>query len=257
MTKGETEMERNGSFFYIYRRLIGGRAQIVPCKTAFMTSCDTEEAVKLHYRVTRGLSPEIFAPTSERDIERLVGGDGVSFGVWFEKRLICMRAVIIDSDWVNDTLGHMGFGADERNRTAYTDHCIVDKEFRGNNVQFLTHYAIEQKIADRYDVFFTTVSPKNSFSLQNVLGCNFVIVGIEKLYGGYLRYVMRKKLSLGLPVWTHGHLVIPISDIARQKEAIADGCVGYKMIRKHRGFSVLYAPIGERPPKGYWKNMAV
>ncbi|MDR2780199.1 MAG: hypothetical protein LBB28_03655 [Synergistaceae bacterium] len=250
-------MGRNGNSLYMYRRLIGGRAQIVPCKTSFMTSGDIEEAVKLHRRVTSGLSPEIFAPTGERDIERLVGGDGVSFGVWFEKRLICMRAVIVDGDWVNETLAHMGLGEDEQNRTVYTDHCIVDREFRGNNVQFLTHYAIEQKIAGRYDVFFTTVSPKNSFSLQNILGCNFVIVGIKKLYGGYLRYVMRKKLSTGLPIWTHGHLVIPISDIARQQEAIADGCVGYKMIRKHRGFSVLYAPMAERSPKGYWKNMAV
>jgi hypothetical protein len=253
----ETEKMINENYFYMYRRLIGGRAQIVPCRTALMTSGDMEEAVKLHYRVTRGLSPEIFAPTSEHDIGRLVGGEGVSLGVWFDERLICMRAVIVDSDWVNETLGHMGFGSDEQNRTVYTEHCIVDKEFRGNNVQFLTHYAIEQKIAGSYDVFFTTVSPKNSFSLLNILGCNFVIVGIRELYGGYLRYVMRKELSLGVPIWTHGHLVIPISDIARQREAIADGFVGYKMIRKHRGFSILYAPMAERPPKGYWKNMAV
>jgi hypothetical protein len=29
------------------------------------------------------------------------------------------------------------------------------------------------------------------------------------------------------------------------------------MIRKYRGFSVLYAPMAEQPPKDYWKKMAV
>ncbi|MDR1137424.1 MAG: hypothetical protein LBK91_03790, partial [Synergistaceae bacterium] len=182
-------MKEKGNSLYMYRHLIGGRAQVVSCKTGFMTSSDMEEAVKLHCRVTHGLSPEIFAPTSESDLGRLVGGDGLSFGVWFEKRLICMRAVVIDGGWVNEVLDHMGFGADTQNRTLYTEHCIVDREFRGNNVQFLTHYAIEREISDKYDVFFTTVSPKNSFSLLNILGCNFVIVGIKELYGGYLRFI--------------------------------------------------------------------
>jgi hypothetical protein len=250
-------MENQNTTLYMYRHLIGGRAQTVPCKTGLMTRDDTKEAIELHYRVTKGLSPEIFVPTTESDIVRLLGGAGVSYGVWFEERLICMRSVITDGKWVNETLSHMGFEADLQNRTIYTDHCIVDRDFRGNNVQFLTHYAIEQIISDKYDSFFTTVSPKNSFSLQNILGCNFVVVGIRELYGGYTRFIMRKKLSLGMPIWTHGHFVIPISNTARQLEVLAEGCVGYKMIRRHRGFALLYAPTAEQPPKGYWRNMVI
>jgi hypothetical protein len=215
-----------------------------------------DEAEKLHDRVTRGLSPEIFVPTGPSDLERLVGGEGISVGVWSGEKLICMRAVATDALWVNDTLEKMSFPADETGRTVYTDHCIVDREFRGNNVQFLTHYAIEHRIADTHDVFFTTVSPKNTFSLANILGCGFVVMGLKELYGGYLRYIMRKKLDRCMPIWTHGHFVIPISDIKKQKEAIAEGMVGYKMIRKNRGHSMLYAPMAEHPPRGYWKNMA-
>jgi len=249
-------MSENKKRLYMCRHLIGGRSQIVSCEIGKMSHCDMEEAVKLHYRVTKGLSHEIFAPTPERDLRRLMTDEGISLGVWFENRLICMRAVVTAADWVNETLEHMGFSADAENRTAYTDHCIVDRDFRGNNVQFLTHYAIENNIADRYETFFTTVSPKNSFSLQNVLGCNFVIVGIKELYGGYLRFILKKNLTRSMPIWTHGHLVVPITDIKKQKAAIAERYVGYKIIRKHRGFSVLYAPMAENPPKGYWKNMA-
>jgi hypothetical protein len=67
---------------------------------------------------------------------------------------------------------------------------------------------------------------------------------------------MKKDLARNMPIWTHGHLVVSINDIPRQRSAIADGYVGYKLIRKHRGFSVLYAAMADNPPKGYWKNMA-
>jgi hypothetical protein len=221
-----------------------------------MSPGDIDEVLKLHDRVTRGLSPEIYVPTSPADLERLVGSDGVSVGVWSKEKLICMRAVMTDSLWVNETLEKMGLPADETGRSVYTDHCIVDKEFRGNNVQFLTHYAVEHHIGDRCGTFFTTVSPKNTFSLANILGCGFVVIGLKELYGGYMRYIMRKKLDRCMPIWTHGHLVIPVSDINKQKEAIADGMVGYKMIRKTGGHSMLYAPMAEHPPHGYWKNIA-
>jgi hypothetical protein len=236
--------------------MIGGRSLVSPCRLDVMTRGDMDEAMKLHGRVTRGLSPEIFVPTGPEDLERLVGGEGVSVGVWSEGKLICMRAVMTGALWVNETLEKMGFPADETGRTVYTDHCIVDREFRGNNVQFLTHYAIEHRIGDDCGVFFTTVSPKNTFSLTNVLGCGFVVIGMKELYGGYMRYIMRKQTDRVMPIWTHGHLVIPVSDTKSQKEAIADGMVGYKMIRKKGRHSMLYAPMAEHPPRGYWKNIA-
>ncbi|MDR0765196.1 MAG: hypothetical protein LBE65_06385 [Synergistaceae bacterium] len=247
---------KRGSPLFMYRHLIGGRFLISPCRLDVMTPGDMDEALKLHDRVTHGLSPEIFVPTGPDDLERLVGGEGISVGVWSGGKLICMRAVMTDARWVNETLEKMGVPAGEAGRAVYTDHCIVDKEFRGNNVQFLTHYAIEHRVGGRCGAFFTTVSPKNAFSLSNVLGCGFAVIGMKELYGGYMRYIMRKQLDRVMPIWTHGHLVIPVSDVKRQKEAIAEGMAGYKMIRKNRGHMMLYAPMAEHPPRGYWKNMA-
>jgi hypothetical protein len=248
--------DKRGTPLFIYRHLIGGRSLISPCRLDVVTLGDMDEVVKLHNRVTRGLSPEIFVPTCPRDLERLIGGEGVSVGVWSEEKLICMRAVMTDALWVNETLEEMGFPADEAGSAVYTDHCIVDREFRGNNVQFLTHYSIEHRIGDRYGVFFTTVSPKNVFSLANILNCGFAVIGMKELYGGHMRYIMRKRLHRVIPIWTHGHLVIPVTDVKRQKEAIADGLVGYKMIRKKGNHLMLYAPMAEHPPRGYWKNIA-
>ncbi|MDR3279042.1 MAG: hypothetical protein LBT23_00880 [Synergistaceae bacterium] len=246
--------ERRGLF--LFRHLIGGRTQVVKCELGRMDTDDIGEALRLHYNVTKGLSREIFAPTSDEDMARLLGNDGISLGVWFEDRLICMRALMTNPEWVGETMGHMSLAPDETRRTAYMDHCIVDKEFRGNNVQFLTYYALENHMADSFDTLLTTVSPKNPFSLQNILGCNFVVIGIKELYGGFLRFVMRKKLIMGMPIWTHGHFVTPLSDLRQQRTLFEDDYVGYKMIRKNRGFCMLYAPMAEQPPKGYWKNMS-
>jgi hypothetical protein len=238
----------------LYRHMIGGRSQVVKCRIGLMGSSDLEEAIKLHCRVTRGLSREIYVPTTDGELENILNGEGVSLGVWFEDRLICMRAVITDPDSVGGILEHMGFDPAQHGRAAYTDHCIVDKDFRGNNVQFLTHYAIENQISGKFDVILTTVSPKNMFSLHNILACNFVIIGLKTLYGGYTRYIMRKNFRDGASLWTNGHLIVPSSDLARQREVLADGYVGYKCIRKHSEFSILYAPMSKEPPAGYWRK---
>ena len=241
---------------YLRRHLIAGRYQVARCEIGIMTPDDYDEAVKLHRRVAKGLSYEIYVPTGNTDVMRLLDGEGISVGVWFEGRLICMRGVVTGDEWMDEVLTDMGFGTDPEHKSAYTDHCIVDKEFRGNNIQFLTHYVIENNITDRFETFYTTVSPKNIFSMQNIFGCNFVVVGIKEMYGGYLRYILRKNLLRCLPIWTHGHRVIPIIDTKRQIEAITEGCVGYKMIRRTGRFSILYALESDDPPKGYWKNIA-
>ncbi|MCL2684676.1 MAG: hypothetical protein FWE55_05480 [Synergistaceae bacterium] len=251
------ENKKGRKTVYLCRHLIAGRSQVVQCEIDRMKPDDYDEAVKLHNRATKGLSCEIFVQTPEKDMRRLLGRGGISLGVWFDGRLICMRAIVTDGKWVDEILADMGFDADPARKTVYTDHCVVDKDFRGNNIQFLTHYEMENRIVDRYETFYTTVSPKNSFSLQNILGCNFVIVGLKELYSGNLRYILKKPLSRCIPIWTRGHLVIPIRDTKRQTTAIAEGYVGYKLIRRPRGFSVLYAPAGDNPPKGYWRNMAV
>jgi hypothetical protein len=211
-----------------------------------MSPSDFDEANRLQKRVALGLGPEIFVPTTEEELERLLGDDGLSIGVWHEKRLVCMRAVQTDSDWVDESMEKMGLPPDPRKRTAVTDHCIVDKEYRGNNIQFLTNYEIESLIAERFDAITTTVAPMNVFSLQNVLNCNFQIVALDLRYGGYLRYTLVKYFRSSASLWLNEHRMSPIRDIERQKRLMLDGFVGYKLKRMPIGFTLFYAPMEDR-----------
>lgn len=241
------DVERKTIFLYRHTRY--GRSQIVPCEIATMTIADHREAERLHHEVTHGLSPEIFSPTPPEDLVRLLGTEGIALGVWYGPRLVSMRAIQTDRDWVNEVLIKMSLSPDEDNTTAFTEHCIVDRDFRGNNIQFMTHYKMESYIADRFERITTTVSPRNPFSLKNVFACNFLVVGIKELYGGYTRYVMEKNFVSPASIWSNGHLTIPIPDIERQRRLLDEGFVGYRMIRKDGVLHMLYAPsCTDRPP---------
>ena len=235
---------------FLYRHTSYGRSQIVPCNISRMTLADHREAERLHIDVTRGLSPEVFSPTPPEDLIRLLGDEGIALGVWYGPRLVSMRAIQTDRDWVNEVLVKMGMEAEIENRTAFTEHCIVDREFRGNNIQFISHYKMENYIADRFERITTTVSPRNPFSLKNVFACNFLVVGIKELYGGYTRYIMEKNFVSPASLWSKGHMVIPVLDIERQRRLLAEGYVGYQMIRKDGALNILYAPsCAECPPR--------
>lgn len=143
--------------------------------------------------------------------------------------------------------GEHGAAPEEAERAACTGFCVVDKEFRGNNVQFLSQYYAENIIAESCDKILTTVSPYNIFSLQNVLDCNYRIVALKEIYGGHIRYVLKKEFRPKFPLWTHWHMQLPIRDFDRQRKALAAGAVGYKLVRKPSGMHVLYAGAGSSP----------
>ncbi|MDR0647840.1 MAG: hypothetical protein LBF92_00685 [Synergistaceae bacterium] len=236
-----------GKPIYIYRHAHDGQMRIIPCRLSLMSISDFDEAIRLHKKVSMDLGPEVFVPTSHEELAMLLGGKGVSIGVWHEDRLISMRAVQTDGEWVNESLVKMGLLPDPQMKTAVTDHCVVDKEYRGNNIQFLSGYEMESIVAEKFSVIATTVAPTNIFSLKNVLLCNFHIVGLDLHYGGYLRYTMLKRFGAEESIWTDAHRAIPISDIKEQQRAIAEGMAGYKLKRIPAGFAVFYAPWSINP----------
>ena len=230
---------------YITRHHHDGGSSIVPCSLAWVGPEHLEDAIRLHDDVSHGVSPDIFAAFTHEDIARLFGPDGLAMGILFEGRLVSLRTVKTGADWVKCALESFGVACEEDQNPAVTGFCIVDREFRGNNVQFITQYMVEDAVSKSHTGLVTTVSPKNIFSLSNVLNCNFRIIGITKTYGNLLRYVLEKDFRPHQPrLMTHGHLQISIRDIKGQTKALSDGFKGYKLVRKSRGFHILYAEPG-------------
>lgn len=232
---------------YVRRHRPDGSMMVVPCVMSALGPEDLDDAVRIHDEVAHGLSRDIFVPSSHEEIERYLCGEGLAVGIKHEGRLICLRTAILDREWARYTAESMGLSPKAAEGAACTGFCVVDKEFRGNNVQFLSQYYAENIIAASCDKILTTVSPYNIFSLHNVLDCNYRIIGLKEVYGGHIRYVLRKEFRPAFPLWTHWHVQIPIRDFDRQRSALAAGTVGYKLARKPSGMHVLYAGAGNSP----------
>ena len=96
----------------------------------------------------------------------------------------------------------------------------------------------------------TTVSPKNIFSLTNILKCGFHAMGFKNKYGGHPRFVLYKNLRKPMAVQTRGHKVILLKSYDYHPKVFADGFVGYKVKHKANGMALLYGkPLvaGEEP----------
>lgn len=233
---------------FLQRHSYSGKTHVVPCTVSLLKPEDAEQSICLHNRVASGLGKDIFIPSEESAIRRCLSKDGITIGVWYQDRLVCSRTVITDKDWVNEVLSALGEQTDPSGSTAMTDYMVVDKEFRGNNVQFLTYFLSETLLSINKTRIVSTVAPKNIFSLQNILRCGFYITGLKQAYGGNIRYVMEKRLAGALPIWTNWHNTIGIRNFEEQNRVLSEGNVGYKLVRKMAGFAVLYAPMRESQP---------
>ena len=232
---------------FVRRHMSDGRSLTVPCTIEVLSEKDEKISIELHNEVAHGLSRDIFAASTEEELKRFLTDEGLAVGARYDDRLICLRTLKISPDWVRRSLSDYNLSPEMYRNSVVTGFCVVDREFRGNNIQFLTQFYAENIVSKSYDSVVTTVSPKNIFSLQNVLACGYCIIAIEWTYGGFLRFVLKKEFYPQNPLWTHGHLRIPIRDIKKQKESLANGCVGYKIIRGPSGFAILYGRAGPDP----------
>lgn len=237
--------------FFFQKHSHKGRTQVVPCTMSFLGPQHAEQSIDLHNRIVNSLGNDIFIPTDEEETKRYHQTDqGFAVGIWHEDKLICVRTTKTDGDWVNEGLEHMEMPADPTHTTALTGYAVVDKEFRGNNVQLLSYYASEYLLSKNKKRILSSVAPRNVFSLENILRSGYYIIALKSLYGGYLRYITEKKLFESQPIWKNWHHTVNLRNFEEQKQLIDCGCVGYKLIRKaFGGFSILYAPMCDEQPK--------
>ena len=76
---------------YVRRHRPDGSMMVVPCVMSLLSPDDFEDAVRLHDEVAHGLSMDIFVPSAPDEIQRYLGGEGLSVGIKHEGRLICLR----------------------------------------------------------------------------------------------------------------------------------------------------------------------
>jgi hypothetical protein len=214
-----------------------GKIVQVPCEFVFLTSKDENETCSFYESAIKLIgNPEVFAPDNTLPLD--LSGDGIVLGVRAENRLICVRIITFNQDTISEYRKILGEKLPER--VACSDACVVDSQYRGNSLQQLTWFMMEPLLHGKYDCIVATVSHKNLVSLKNLLSCGFVIVDRAIMYGGYERFILRKKLSNIQDIKTTDHIEIDLHDGEKMKTMFSEGYVGYKMKHRLIGMHILF-----------------
>ena len=213
-----------------------GKILQVPSEICFLTLKDEYEACSFYNSAAKLTgNPEIFAP--DNTLHSDIAGDGIVLGVRAENRLVCVRVLTFNKKTISDYREKLGEKLAEN--VVCSDGCIVDAQYRGNNLQLLTWFRIEPLLHGKYDCVVATVSPENLVSLNNMFSCGYVIVTKANMYGGYERFIVRKKLVGVQSIQTAKHIEISIHDKERIAAAFSEGYVGYKMRHRSIGVNIL------------------
>ena len=241
-------MPYNVQQFFLQKRDLGYIAPIL-CTMRGLVEDDIEEAVAFHKRVTDEIGDAGFF-AEDNTIAESVLGEGIVIGIFAEGKLIALRAVSYVKEYVDDAVEDLGLAPEEAGNVAVMDFCITDSAFRGNSIQFFSYLFIESLMYPNRYHLHTTVSPKNIFSLTNVLRCGFTAIRFKQKYGGHHRFVLYKNLRKPGAVKTRGHKEILLRNYDYHPKVFADGFVGYKVKHKSNGMAMLYGkPLEDVPAK--------
>jgi hypothetical protein len=200
-----------------------GKVVQVPCEIDFLTSKDEHEACSFYELTAKQVgNPEIFVV--DNTLPSDLANGGVVLGVRAETQLICIRILSFNRHTISEYKNILG----ERlvGNVACSDGCVVESQFRGNNLQKLTWFLVEPLLYGKYDSVVATVSPKNIISLKNLLACGFKIITMEKMYGNHERFILLKKLGNYHGCRTVGHVEINLHDKKKMMEMFSLGYIG-------------------------------
>ena len=137
--------------------------------------------------------PEQFVPDTLENITAYLQKD-LCIGAWKGSRLGGYLIVRFCGQSEQNYAAFLGIPRGEWGHWANADSAIVHADFRGNGLQRKMMEAALPLFPAEITHIGATVSPENSYSLNNALAGGFVIVSRREMYGGYDRYLLEKKL---------------------------------------------------------------
>jgi len=215
----------------------------VPCILRRLTMDDKEEALALHRVMASNANPELFIPGTDEEFLHILDGGGVVLGIHDGRRIVCMRTVLFETHDEEVLREDMKLLPDQIRRMAFIEYCVVHRDYRGNNLQLLTYFFMEDLLWDDFDYFYTTVSPRNLYSLRNVLDCGFYAFQLKERYGGHMRYLLRKDVKHSPSIRTKRHVSAPLRDYRTQQIVMNENLVGYRLVRNTSGVWMLFGRL--------------
>ncbi|MDO9592206.1 MAG: hypothetical protein Q7I98_03325, partial [Erysipelotrichaceae bacterium] len=180
---------------------------------------------------------DIFATDTKSDYLRTLEQGGFVLGVYVENKLISYRYVSFPG--LNDqNLGlDLGMDTEALLHSANLETTVVHPDYRGNRLQKITlDHAVALVKEKGYYHLFSTVSPKNIFSLVNVMSAELKVKALKKKYGqradnsdGKWRFILHRDLTQEVCA-EYGKIVsLSLGDFQSQVNILNGGYIGHKL----------------------------
>lgn len=213
--------------------------------TRYLTLADLPIIMNLQQKVSEQLqSKDTLQALTPEEFTTILTGDRLMIGMFDQERLISFRAMLTPE--VDDPHGHLGLDAGlpehELSHVIYSEVSVVDPAYRGKRLQTtMGLYLFERINREQFHHVCATVAPDNIPSLKDKLMLGMEISALKEKYDGKLRFILYKNLRKDQAVIHDDETVkIPLEDIAKQEQMLADGYVGVLLIEEAGAFFIGY-----------------
>lgn len=187
----------------IVSEMIGSRMEIFSSrmgdcalKVRAIRSCDIEAVLELQAFVIDSMpDPSLLCGLEREELIDSVEKD-FCMGIYDGERLVAFAQMVVNRDTPRNLGQKLGYPPE---RCVCFEIVFVHPDYRGLGLQA---YALRRREEAAHalgaELGFVTVSPKNLYSLKNVLDNGFEVVERRKMYGGWDRYILKKVLKNNL-----------------------------------------------------------
>ena len=138
--------------------------------------------------------PSLFVPDTLENIRSYLERD-LCIGAWDGDRLGAYLILRCCGQSEHNYAAYFDLPKAEWDHWANADSAVVHPDWRGNGLQRRMLEAALPLLREDIVGLGATVSPENTYSLNNALASGFSIVCRREMYGGYDRYLLAKKLK--------------------------------------------------------------
>jgi len=195
----------------------------------FLTEDNLQDIINLQRIVLANIKdPDTYYPMSKEILKELLSKKDFAIGAVIDEDLIAFGIIHIPGLEQGNLGLDIGMSKEDLNKVAHIQFIFVHPRYWGHSFQ----NKLIKHILDLVEHIgcchvLCTVSPKNYYSLHNVLQSGFLIREMKEKYGGLLRYILYKNMFIvSHPAW-QDIATIKSSDIEGQKRLLGEGFQGF------------------------------
>lgn len=159
------------------------------------TEADLDTIMELQQQVCEKLhDPDIYVPIDREDFLESLKVDHF-FGVYYEGQLVA-ATLMIDNRVSHRNYGtYVGYPSERLPKVVSMETTFVSEECRGFGLQsFFTELRESYARELGAEEAFVTISPRNKYSIHNLMSMGYEIIETRPLYGDAVRHILNKHL---------------------------------------------------------------